>query len=326
MENSIYNNDCFNIFDKIENKVIDLVLVDLPYGQTDCYWDICIDLQEMWKSLKRICKDKCQFVFFTTTRFGYKLIESNPKWFRYDLVWEKYIAVGFLNANKMPLRSHEMIYIFSSQNTDDIELSRNIEMREYGKNVLKFIDKTSKQIERELGHRKAEHFLQRTSTTQFSLPTEKTYNELIEKYNIDKMEGYLTFDNLKKYERKEITKIYNPQKTPGKPWKVKEHNLRDIGVYGSKRLPAHENITGDRHPKSVLKYHQSSEKLHPTQKPLELCEWLIKTYSNEGDLVLDFCMGSGTTIQASINTNRKYIGIEKDKEIFETAEKRIKKE
>jgi site-specific DNA-methyltransferase (adenine-specific) len=323
MENKIYNDDCFNIFEKIENKVIDLVLVDLPYGQTSCDWDICIDLKKMWKNLKRICKDKCQFVFFTTTRFGYKLIESNPKWFRYDLVWEKYIAVGFLNANKMPLRSHEMIYIFSSQNTDDIELSRNIEMREYGKNVLKFIDKTSKQIERELGHRKAEHFLQRTSTTQFSLPTEKTYNELIEKYNIDKMEGYLTFDNLKKYERKEITKIYNPQKTPGKPWKSKECNLRSIGVYGSHKLPAHENITGDRHPKSVLKYNQSSEKLHPTQKPIELCEWLIKTYSNEGDLVFDFCMGSGTSILASINTNRKYIGIEKDKDIYETAKKRL---
>jgi site-specific DNA-methyltransferase (adenine-specific) len=140
------------------------------------------------------------------------------------------------------------------------------------------------------------------------------------------MEGYLTFDNLKKYERKEITKIYNPQKTPGKPYKLKEHNLRDIGVYGSKRLPTQEKKTGDRHPKSVLKYHQSSEKLHPTQKPLELCEFLIKTYSNEGNLVLYFCMVSGTTIQAAMNTNRKYIGIEKDKEIFETAEKRIKKE
>ena len=66
-----------------------------------------------------------------------------------------------------------------------------------------------------------------------------------------------------------------------------------------------------------------SEKLHPTQKPLELCEWLIKTYSNEGDLLMDFCMGSGTTIQAAINTNRKYIGIEKDKDIYETAKTRL---
>jgi len=73
----------------------------------------------------------------------------------------------------------------------------------------------------------------------------------------------------------------------------------------------------------VLKYHQKDEKLHPTQKPLELCEWLIKSYSNEGDIVLDFCMGSGTTIKACINTKRNYIGIEKDKDIFNTAKKRI---
>jgi site-specific DNA-methyltransferase (adenine-specific) len=72
-----------------------------------------------------------------------------------------------------------------------------------------------------------------------------------------------------------------------------------------------------------LKFHQSGEKLHSTQKPLELCEWLIKTYSNENNVVLDFCMGSGTTIQACINTNRRYIGIEKDKEIFETAKTRL---
>jgi hypothetical protein len=95
MPNSMYNDDCFKFFDKIENKVINLDLVDLPYGQTDCDWDICIDLRETWKNLKRICKDKCQFVFFTTTRFKYKLTESNPKWFRYDLVRNKHIAVGF---------------------------------------------------------------------------------------------------------------------------------------------------------------------------------------------------------------------------------------
>jgi len=270
----------------------------------------------MWDKLERVCKDKCQFIFFTTTRFGYKLIESNPKWFRYDLVWEKYNAVGFLSANKMPLRNHEMIYIFSNQNTDDIELVRNVEMREYAKRVLKYVNKTSKQIERELGHRKAEHFLQRVSTSQFSLPTEKTYNELIEKYNIDKMEGFIKFEDINKFK-----KTYNPQKHQGNHGKLR--NLTNTDVYESKKIQAHENITGDRHPRSVLKYHQSGEKLHPSQKPLELCEWLIKTYSNEWDLVLDFCMGSGTTIKASINTNRKYIGIEKDKYIYDIAKERI---
>ena len=320
MINSIHNDDCFQILPKIDNKSVDLVLVDLPYGQTDCEWDIKIDLDMMWKELKRICKDNCQYVFFTTTKFGNELINSNSKWFRYDFVWEKYNPVGFLNANKMPLRIHEMIYIFNNCGEDDIEITRNIDMREYAKDVLNFIGKTSKQVERDLGHRKAEHFLQRVSTSQFSLPTKDTYNQLIEMYNINQMEGFKTYNELQ-YEKIKYT--YNPQKTPGKPYKVEGHVIKN-GVYGRKeKREPHENITGDRHPKSVLKFHQTGEKLHPTQKPLELCEWLIKTYSNENNVVLDFCMGSGTTIQACINTSRRYIGIEKDKEIFETAKTRL---
>ena len=317
----LYNDCCFNVFDKIKDKTVDLVLVDLPYGQTDCSWDNWLDIDKIWKSLKRIGKDNCQYIFFTTTKYGYQLIQSNPNWFRYDLVWEKYSAVGFLNANKMPLRSHEMIYIFSGQGINDIELNRNLDMREYAKKVLKFINKPVKQIERELGHRKAEHFLQRTSTSQFGLPTEKTYIELIDKYNINKMDDFVIFENLI-FEKME-TKTYNPQKTPGKPYKTNDQQLKNIGVYGGKRLPSHANITGDRHPRSVLKYLQNGEKLHPTQKPVDLCEWLIKTYTNENDLVLDFCMDSGTTIEAAIKSKRNYIGIEKDAEIFETAEKRI---
>ena len=313
----LYNDCCFNVFDKIKDKTVDLVLVDLPYEQTACSWDNWLDLDKIWKSLKRIGKDNCQYIFFTTTKYGYQLIQSNPNWFRYDLVWEKYTAVGFLSANKMPLRAHEMIYIFSNQSTDDIGLNRNLEMREYAKKVLKYIGKPSKQIERELGHRKAEHFLQRVSTSQFGLPTEKTYNELIEKYNIDKMDGFIKYENLKF-----DSYTYNPQKTPGKPYKKNGYQKKK-DVYGQIGTYEKENITGDRHPRSVIKCHQSGEKLHPTQKPVDLCEWLIKTYTNENDLVLDFCMGSGTTIEAAIKSKRNYIGIEKDAEIFETAEKRI---
>jgi len=315
--NMLYNDCCFNVFDKIKDKTVDLVLVDLPYGQTACSWDNWLDLDKIWKSLKRIGKDNCQYIFFTTTKYGYQLIQSNPNWFRYDLVWEKYIAVGFLNANKMPLRSHEMMYIFNAQGTNDIELNRNLEMREYAKKVLKYIGKPSKQIERELGHQKAEHFLQRTANSQFGLPSEKTYNELIEKYNIDQMDGFIKYENLKF-----DSYTYNPQKTPGKPYKVNGCKIKK-DVYGQEGIITLENITGDRHPRSVVKCHQSGEKLHPTQKPVDLCEWLIKSYTNENDLVLDFCMGSGTTIEAAIKSKRNYIGIEKDAEIFETAEKRI---
>ena len=76
--NKIYNSDCFDVFPLISNKSVDLVLVALPYGQTDCHWDIKINLNDMWKELKRISKDNCQFVFFTTTKFGVELINSNP--------------------------------------------------------------------------------------------------------------------------------------------------------------------------------------------------------------------------------------------------------
>ena len=234
---TIYNDDCFNVFDKIEKDSINLVLVDLPYGQTACEWDIKIDLTEMWKHLKQICKDKCQYVFFTTTKFGNDLINSNPKWFRYDLVWEKTNSVGFLQANKQPLRTHEMVYIFSNPS--------------------------------------------------------KTH------------------------------KSYTPQKTAGIPYKTLR-KIKGTELYQSQDLtPLTDNLTGDRFPLSILKYGQLRNKLHPTQKPTELCEWLIKSFSNEDDVVLDFCMGSGTTVIACINTKRHYIGIEKDADIFKIAEERI---
>jgi len=207
MENKMFNDDCFNVFEKVEKNTVDMVLVDLPYGQTDCKWDIQIDLEKMWRELKRICKNECQFVFFTTTKYGIDLINSNRRYFKYDLVWEKHTPVGFLNCNKMPLRTHEMIYIFNDGNNDDLNIECNLELREYAKNVLKFIGKSSKQIERELGHRKAEHFLQRVSTSQFSLPTNKTYDELIDKYHINEMDGFMEYENLKME-----TITYNPQK------------------------------------------------------------------------------------------------------------------
>ncbi len=84
-----------------------------------------------------------------------------------------------------------------------------------------------------------------------------------------------------------------------------------------------DNKTGDRHPLSIIKCNNPRKSLHPTQKPTDILEWLIKTYSNENDIVLDFTMGSGSTIEACINTNRRYIGIEKDTEIFNTAKNRI---
>jgi site-specific DNA-methyltransferase (adenine-specific) len=238
--NKIFNKDCFDAFKLIHDSCIDLVLVDLPYGISAFQWDVKIDLKLMWENLKRICKHNTQYIFFTTSKFGFELIQSNPSYYRYDLVWEKYNSVGFLRANKMPLRSHEMIYIFNKPR----------------------------------------------------IPSS-------------------------------FHRVFNPQKLLGKPYHKKE-GPKINGVYGMSNQ-IERNNTGERHPKSVLKFHQSDSKIHPTQKPVLLCEWLIKTYSNENDVVLDFTMGSGSTIIAAINTHRQYIGIEKDNEIFKIAEDRINK-
>ena len=109
----LLNGDCLKLLTEIDDNSVDLVFCDLPYGQTNCKWDCKIDLVEMWKQFKRIRKDKHTPFFFTcSTRFGYELIKSNEKWFRYDLVWEKTAPAGFLCAKKMPMRKHEMIYVF----------------------------------------------------------------------------------------------------------------------------------------------------------------------------------------------------------------------
>jgi DNA modification methylase len=231
--NIVYNGDCLDILKIIPNKSIDMILVDLPYGQTACDWDIPIDLEDMWKELNRICKENTCMTFFTTTKYGYKLIQSNEKMFRYDLVMPKGKSVGFLNANKQPLRAHELIYVF--------------------------------------------------------------YNK---------------------------QPIYNPQKIEGLPYRKTLKNNVDkeirTGYYGTSYMTATNNTTGLRHPISILpKYYiEKVKNNHYTRKSIKICEWLIKTYTNENDIVLDFTCGSGSTLKGCINTNRRYIGIEKDPEIY----------
>ena len=114
---------------------------------------------------------------------------------------------------------------------------------------------------------------------------------------------------------------YNPQKTAGKPYKVKRGSASD--VYVGKDLVVTENVTGDRHPLSWKEFKRDKDKSHPTQKPVALMEYLIKTYTNEGETVLDFTMGSGTTLLAAKNIGRKAIGIELDKAYCDIGVKRL---
>lgn len=149
---SLHHGDCLEVMKDIPDKSVDLIICDLPYGcltnqvksdgtpgkskggvrargagkewtkrrekatnnACDCLWDIKIDLDAFWEQVRRIRKDDhTPTIHFCTTKFGYELIRSNEKEFRYDLVWDKQRGVSFLSANKMPMRSHEMVYVFS---------------------------------------------------------------------------------------------------------------------------------------------------------------------------------------------------------------------
>jgi len=115
---------------------------------------------------------------------------------------------------------------------------------------------------------------------------------------------------------------YNPQKSKGKPYKCTRGSASD--VYQGKDLCVTDNSSGDRHPLSWIEFKRDKVKFHPTQKPVTLMEYMIKTYTNEGETVLDFTMGSGTTGVASVNTGRNFIGIELDENYFNIAQQRIK--
>ena len=128
---NLIHGDCLVELKKLGDKSVDFVYLDLPYGQTACAWDKKVDLPALWTELKRIAKtDRTPFFFSCTTKFGYELMASNLKYFRWDLVWEKNRAAGFLNAYRLPMRKHEMIYCFSKKCPEyDVSSHKNFVVR-----------------------------------------------------------------------------------------------------------------------------------------------------------------------------------------------------
>ena len=264
----LYNDNCFNIFPQIQDNYVDLFVLDLPYANkkfgncTACSWDTPIDLKKMWEEIKRIMKPNATIVFFCNTKFGWALIDSNPKWFKYDLIWKKSRKVGFLSANKMPLRQHENIYIFKD--------------KQGTYNAQKIKENTNKNNKKkDLGMIKG---------------------------------GYYRGEGQKPFKR-----------MPNDP--TTSHPTSIIEMDNT--LLEMRNII-EQMENTILDYKNPTKTIHRTQKPVDLLEWLISSYSNEGDVVMDFCMGSGTAAVAAQNLNRKFIGVEMDKEIFDKAYKRIK--
>ena len=227
--------DCLELMKDLSNNSIDLFMCDLPYGSItskSCKWDIKIDLVEFWKQIKRLSRtDKTPVLMFCDAKFGVDLINSNPSWFRYDLCWNKNRGVSFLTANKLPMKSHEMILVFCKKGCNYNRIDEYVEGK---KAYIKHCASSS------------------------------------------------TTHNFKKTE----PIIYTQEEE------------------------------GIRCPLSVININKRDKK-HPTAKPVELYDWLIKRYSNEGDTILDPTAGSFNSGRSALGLERKYIGMEMNEEFYD---------
>lgn len=244
--NTIYNMDCLKGMKMIPDNSIDLILCDLPYGilksKNNPYttWDVVISFEKLWEQYSRIAKENAAIILTAVQPFTTDLINSKREWFRYELIWCKSRASGFLNARKMPNKCHE--------------------------NVLVFYKKPP------------------------------TYNP--QKYPVNKV-------------IKAKNKAKRTHNNSSKAFRIKQSGYKWID-------------DGTRYPDSLLEFASVSRTgQHPTEKPIDLFRWLIRSYTNEGALVLDNCMGSGTTALASILEERNFIGFELNKPYFDMANERI---
>ena len=234
----IYKGDALEIMKKLYNDgvKVNAIIADIPFGTTQCKWDVVIPLDKMWEKIDKITSSNTPILIHGAEPFSSIVRMSNLSNYKYDWIWEKTSATNHLNAKRQPLRAYENIMVF------------------------------------------------------YKIPC-----------------------------------TYNPQKTKGHTKKSSKQKLgKTSNVYGANTQETSYSST-ERYPRDVLKFKKDTQvsSLHDTQKPVALIEYFIKTYTNEGDLVLDFTMGSGTTMIACIKTNRRGIGIEIDEEIFNVAKNRI---
>lgn len=319
MKIDLLQGDCLELMKNIPDGSVDMVLADLPYGTTACKWDTCIPLEPLWMQYRKIVKSNGVIALFGSEPFSSRLRMSNIEWFKYDWIWEKEQSSSGLTAKIAPLKLHEIISVFyqtfsdTYDTTDYFGALKNYMISEYEKAGL-----NSKSVHRLLGTYMASHYF--TRKTQFSIPTESAYKRLQTTgfFRRPYPEIKSEYDAERQAINKEVN-TYNPQIKAGKPYK--EHFAPGAQVHGGNTHKVKRNF-GTRFPTSILTF-KREKGLHPTQKPVALLEYLIRTYTNEGDTVLDNCMGSGSTGVACVNTNRNFIGIELDKNYFDIAQARI---
>jgi site-specific DNA-methyltransferase (adenine-specific) len=303
---NLMHGDCLIESDKIESGSVDLILTDLPYGNMNTDggrklgingWDLAIEPKKVFDIANRILRKNGKMILFSQEPYTTKLIiEAMPNIpFSYRATWEKDNFANALGVNVNMVSFTEDILIFSKS-----EDTTTNPIKEYTNKIRAFINKKNYDIYDDFENAGFKKYavldtFNSDKARRYNFHTLETYNNLIELYGINKMEGFKTFED--------AFKMYR--------------NFEDA------TLSTFNLWEGNKYKSNILKYKKDYNGYHPTQKPVLLLKDLISTFSNENDLVVDLTMGSGSTGVACANTNRNFIGIEMDKNYFAIAEKRI---
>ena len=295
----LWRGDCLELMKNIPDGSVDLVLTDPPYGTMkgidDKYdWDVVIPTDKMFAELSRVLRPNGKAILFAQEPYTSTLVKSAiPSLpFLYRAMWYKNTAGNILGAKSAMVNRFEDICIFSKIVREETETHP---LRPVFEKELKKSGKTKREAIALLGSTASHYF---TSGIQFRLPTEENFKLL-------KENGFISIDF-------EYCRKINDDFLQQRYSKIKEETPSIFNLW-----------QGGKSKSNVLEYKKDNDGYHPTQKPVALLEDLIQTYSNEGNTVLDFTMGSGSTGVACVNTNRHFIGIELDEGYFNIAKKRI---
>lgn len=316
---NLMQGDCLERMKEIPSGSVDMILTDPPYGtvrnlfdgKTD--WDVCLDHGKMLEECNRILRTNGALVLFCQDPYTAKLMTEThgnlP--FSYRMTWLKDSFANHLLAKKAPVNYTEDICVYRCKK--GIDANHDFEgihpLRPYAKVICDHIGKTKKDVFKDMGWQGLCHFM-RHNSSQFQICTERAYNKIIEIYGIDRLGEFKPFDDIKAIDSKHKESVKGDR----------DLYLNEI----AEKYPVIFNLPeGKKYKSNVLSYKKDYSGFHPTQKPVALLEDLIKTYTNEGNTVLDFTMGSGSTGVAAKNLNRKFIGIELDDGYFNIAKERI---
>lgn len=298
------NGDCFDFLKSLPDNSVDMILTDPPYGtikgmgknttramKDGAYWDVRLDTDRLMAECERVLRPLGCLVLFSQEPYTSELIyNTHPNLaFSTRYSWIKNHFGSPLNAKRAPLNYIEDVNVWYKRHYDKAFTNK---AQDYANYINDIINIPANRMKKDIVGN-ITHFF--TTGFQFRAPTESVYNQLIEKYQIDKIPGYLTHSELialDKQSREKYKRVFNLAK-------------------------------GEKHKPNFLKHTKVVKPEHPTQKPVDLLVDLLNTYTNTGDLVIDFTMGVGSTAIACMQTGRNFMGCELDENYYNAAKKRI---